>query len=78
MQKFKFSNSIVVEVSKSPLDKPERGNPYTIYQCYCRPFGRGQKKGTRAKYQVTATTAAQAARFAAEMYRRDTGFYKQD
>ena len=72
MQKFKFSNSIVVGVSKSPLDRPEPGNPYTIYQCLCRPFGRGRKKGTRAKYQVTATSAANAARLAVEFYHRDT------
>lgn len=72
MQKYRFSNSITVEVSKSPLDRPEPNNPYTIYKCLVRPTGRGRKKGTRAVYQVTATSSSQAARFALEMYERDT------
>ena len=70
MQKFRFSGLIVVEVSTSPLDRPEKGNRYTIYNCLCRPYG--HKKGTRAKYQVTATSAANAARLAVEFYHRDT------
>lgn len=70
MQKYKFSNpQSVVEVSASPLDRPEPNNPYTIFECLCRPFGR--KKGFRKKYNVTATTQSQAARFAIEMYRKD-------
>lgn len=72
MQKYRFSNSITVEVSKSPLDRPEPNNPYTIYKCLVRPTGRGRKKGTRAIYQVTATSSPQAAWFAFEMYKTDT------
>ena len=72
MQKYKFSNpATVVEVSKSPLDRPEPGNPYTIFDCLCRPFGRAQ--GPRKKYQITATTPAAAARMAIENYRKDYG-----
>lgn len=34
MQKYRFSNPVtVVEVSKSPLDRPESGNRYTIFDC---------------------------------------------
>lgn len=75
MQKFKFTGSIVVEVSTSPLDRPEPGNPYTIFDCLCRPLGR--KKGFRKQYQVTATTKSQAARFAVESYRKDIVNYGQ-
>lgn len=65
MQKFKFGNpASVVEVSKSPLDRPTR----TIFDCLCRPFGRMQ--GPRKKYQITATTPSQAARMAMEFYRK--------
>lgn len=40
MQKYRFSNpASVVEVSKSPLDRPEPGNRYTIFDCLCRGFG---------------------------------------
>ena len=70
MQKFKFGNpASVVEVSKSPLDRPEPGNRYTAYDCLCRPFGR--KQGPRNTYQITATTPAAAARMAIENYRKD-------
>ena len=75
MHKFKFSNASVVEVSKSPLNAPDPRNPYTIFDCLCRPFGRGRSKGPRKTYQVTATTPSQAARFAIEMYRNDTTDY---
>lgn len=72
MQKFKFGNpASVVEVSKSPLDRPEPGNRYTIFDCLCRPFGRNQ--GPRKIYQITATTRSQAARKAIEIYRKDYG-----
>lgn len=73
MQKYRFSNpaSSVVEVSKSPLDRPEPGNRYTIFDCLCRPLGR--KQGPRKKYQVTAITPAAAARIAIENYRKDYG-----
>lgn len=47
MQKFKFNNpSSVVAISKSPLDKAEAGNPYTIYDCYCHLAA---KQGQHAK-----------------------------
>ena len=72
MQKYRFSNPVtVVEVSKSPLDSPEPGNRYTIFDCLCRPFGR--KQGPRKKYQITATTQASAAQMAIENYRKDYG-----
>lgn len=72
MQKFKFGNPLsFVEVTKSPLDHPERGNRYTIFDCLCRPFGR--TKGLRKKYQITAATPSQAARMAIEFYRKDYG-----
>lgn len=73
MQKYRFSNpaSSVVEVSKSPLDRPESGNRYTIFDCLCRPLGR--KQGPRKTYQITATTPAAAARMAIENYRKDYG-----
>ncbi len=73
MQKYRFSNpaSSVVEVSKSPLDRPEPGNRYTIFDCLCRPLGR--KQGPHKKYQVTAITPAAAARIAIENYRKDYG-----
>ena len=72
MQKYRFSQPrIIVEVSKSPLDQPEPGNRYTIFDCLCRPFGRTQ--GPRKKYQITATTPAAAARMAIENYRKDYG-----
>jgi hypothetical protein len=70
MQKFKFGNPLsFVEVIKSPLDYPERGNRYTIFDCHCRLFGR--TKGPRKTYQITATTPGAAARMAIEMYRKD-------
>ena len=70
MQKYRFANpASVVEVSKSPLDRPEPGNHYTIFDCLCRPFGRTQ--GPRKKYQITATTPSQAARMAIDFYRKD-------
>ncbi len=72
MQKYRFSNPVsVVEVSKSPLDRPEPGNRYTIFDCLCRPFG--HIKGFRKTYQITATTPSQAARMAIENYRKDYG-----
>ena len=74
MQKFKFGNpASVVEVSKSPFDRPEPGNRYTIYDCLCRGFGRNNK-GPRKTYQITATTPSQAARMAIYFYRND--FFK--
>ena len=70
MQKFKFGNpASVVEVSRSPLDRPEPGNRYTIFDCLCRPFGRMQ--GPRKTYQIIATTPSQAARMAIDFYRND-------
>ena len=71
MQKFKFSNpASVVEVSKSPLDRPEPGNRYTIFDCFCRGFGQNNK-APRKTYQVTATTPSAAARLAIGFYRND-------
>ena len=71
MQKFKFGNpASVVEVSKSPLDRPEPGNRYTIFDCLCRGFGQNNK-GPRKTYQITATTPSQAARMAIDFYRKD-------
>ena len=71
MQKYKFSNPVsVVEVSVSPLDKPEPGNRYTIYDCLCRGFGQNNK-APRKTYQITATTPSQAARMAIKFYRDD-------
>ena len=74
MQKYRFSNppASVVEVSKSPLDRPEPGNRYTIYDCLCRGFGYNNK-APRKTYQITATTSAAAARMAIENYRKDYG-----
>lgn len=71
MQKYKFSNPVsVVEVSVSPLDRPEPGNRYTIYDCLCRGFGQNNK-APRKTYQITATTPSQAARMAIKFYRDD-------
>lgn len=71
MQKFKFGNpASVVEVSKSPLDRPEPGNRYTIFDCLCRGFGQNNK-APRKTYQVTATTPSAAARLAIGFYRND-------
>lgn len=71
MQKYRFSNpASVVEVSKSPLDRPEPGNRYTIFDCLCRGFGQNNK-GPRKTYQITATTPSQAARMAIDFYRKD-------
>lgn len=73
MQKYRFSNPVsVVEVSKSPLDRPEPGNRYTIFDCLCRGFGQNNK-APRKKYQITAPTPLQAARMAIENYRKDYG-----
>lgn len=73
MQKYRFSNpASVVEVSKSPLDRPEPGNRYTIFDCMCRGFGQNIN-APRKKYQITATSAAAAARMAIENYRKDYG-----
>ena len=71
MQKYKFSNPVsIVEVSVSPLDRPEPGNRYTIYDCLCRGFGQNNK-APRKTYQITATTPSQAARMAIKFYRDD-------
>lgn len=71
MQKYKFSNPVsIVEVSISPLDRPEKGNPYTIFDCLCRGFWQNNK-GPRKTYQIIATTPSQAARMAIDFYRND-------
>lgn len=71
MQKYRFANpASVVEVSKSPLDRPEPGNRYTIFDCLCRGFGQNNH-GPRKTYQITAPTAGAAARMAMEFYRKD-------
>lgn len=71
MTKYRFTDpKIVVEVSKSPLNKPEPGNPYYIFDCLCRPFGHNMK-GPRKIYQITATTLAAAARMAFNNYKSD-------
>lgn len=71
MIKFRFSKpTIVVEVSKNPADRSEPGNPYTIFDCVCRPF-KG-KPGIREKYQITAPSAEQAAQMAHHFYKVDT------
>ena len=71
MQKFKFGNpASVVEVSKSPLDRPEKGNPYTIYDCLCRGFGQNNK-APRKTYQITASSMCAAAQLAIKFYRDD-------
>ena len=71
MQKYRFSNPVsVVEVSQSPLNRPEKGNPYTIYDCLCRGFGQNNH-GPRKTYQITAVTPGAAARMAMEFYRKD-------
>ena len=71
MQKFKFSNPLsVVEVSVSPLDRPEPGNHYTIYDCLCRGFGQNNH-APRKTYQVTATRPLAAAQLAIKFYRKD-------
>lgn len=72
MQKFKFGNpASVVEVSKSPLDRPEPGNPYKIYDCLCRLFRR--RTGPHITYKITAATPSQAARKAIEKFRQEYG-----
>ena len=71
MQKFKFGNpASVVEVFQSPLDKPERGNPYTLYDCLCRGFGHNNKS-PRKTYKICAPSPGAAARTAMEFYRKD-------
>lgn len=71
MVKYRFTDpKIVVEVSKSPYDRPERGNSYTIYDCLARPFGHNMK-GPRKTYQITATSASAAARMAHHNYKMD-------
>lgn len=73
MQKYRFSQPrIIVEVSKSPLDQPEPGNRYTIFDCLCRPIGIS-KCGPRKTYQITATTPAAAGRMARDNYAKDYG-----
>ena len=68
--KYRFNNPLmVVEVSTSPLDKPERGNNYTIFDCLCRPYNRAP--GPRKKYEITASSAASAARMANANYKSD-------
>ena len=71
MQKYKFSNPLsVVEVSQSPLDKPEKGNRYTIYDCLCRGFGQNNRS-PRKTYQITASSPFAAAQLAIKFYRSD-------
>ena len=78
MQKYRFSNPVsVVEVSQSPLNRPEKGNPYTIkgnpytiYDCLCRGFGQNNK-APRKTYQITATSPFSAAQLAIKFYRDD-------
>lgn len=78
MQKYKFSNPVsIVEVSISPLDRPDPRNPYKIFDCLCHLFGKN-KTGPHKTYQVTATTPSQAARFAIEMFRKDYGYKQPD
>lgn len=73
MQKYRFSNpASVVEVSKSPLGRPEPGNRYYLFDCLCRGFGQNNK-APRKMYQITATTPSAAARMAIENYRKDYG-----
>ena len=73
MQKYRFSNpATVVEVSKSPLNRPEPGFRYSIFDCLCRGYGQNNK-APRKTYQITATTPAAAARKANENYRKDYG-----
>ena len=71
MQKYKFSNPLsVVEVSISPLDKPDPRNPYTIFDCLCRGFGQNNK-APRKTYQITASRPLAAAQLAIKFYRKD-------
>ena len=71
MQKYRFSNPVsVVEVSQSPLNRPEPGNRYTIYDCLCRGFGQNNK-APRKTYQITATSPFSAAQLAIKFYRDD-------
>lgn len=71
MQKFKFGNpASVVEVSKSPLDRPEPGNRYTIFDCLCRGFGQNNH-APRKTYQIGAPTPNRAAQLAIQFYRKD-------
>ena len=71
MQKYRFSNPVsVVEVSQSPLNRPEKGNPYTIYDCLCRGLGQNNK-APRKTYQITATSPFSAAQLAIKFYRED-------
>ena len=73
MTKYKFADPrIVVEVSTSPLNRPEPGNPYTIYECLARPFGHNMR-GPRKTYQITATSASAASRMAHHNYKADFG-----
>lgn len=71
MQKYKISNpTSVVEVSESPINKPDPRNPYTIYDCLCRGFGQNNRS-PRKTYQITATSPFGAAQLAIKFYRSD-------
>lgn len=68
--KYRFNKPLmVVDVSISPLNKPEKGNNYTIFECLCRPYNRAP--GPRKSYEITATSAAAAARMANHNYKTD-------
>lgn len=80
MQKDRYifpATGIIVEVSKSPLDRPEPGNRYTIFNCKCRGVGPNtggflpNRKAPRNMYQITAPEPAAAARMAMDFYHKD-------
>lgn len=71
MNKYRFSNpTTVVEVRTSPLDKPDAKNPYTIFDCICRPYAQRLGKPRKA-YQITAVSPSAAARMAFGFYLND-------
>ena len=71
MKKEKYTyGSIIVEVSISPLNKPEPKNHYTIYDCFCHGDDQ-HKQDPRKKYQITASSVPAAAQLAFHFYQRD-------
>ena len=68
--KYRFNKPLmVVDVTISMRNRPEPGNRYTIFNCLCRPYNRAP--GPRKSYEITATSAAAAARMANHNYKSD-------
>ena len=70
--KYRFNNPLmVVDVAISMRKCPEPGNGKTIFDCLCRPYN--SAPGPRKKYEITASSAAAAARMANANYKSDFG-----